>query len=208
MTPPLRSLRADAVRKEIIIGVTGSIACYRTCDLVSTLRKEPGLNVHVVMTREAARFVAPLTFQTLTGNRVYTDLFEAPEEWDLLHTSLAVRAALVVVCPATLNLIGKFANGLCDDLLTAVLFATQAPILLVPAMNKGMYEHPATQENLRRLKQRGVEFVGPIRGEMACRQVGLGHIAEPDDILAAIRLRLSEAAPGASAHRRHLKKKG
>lgn len=181
--------------KEIVIGITGSIACYHTCDLVSVLRKEPGLSVHVVMTREAARFVTPLTFQTLTGNRVYTDLFEAPEEWDLLHTSLAARAALVVVCPATLNLIGKLANGLCDDLLTGVLFATKAPVLLVPAMNPGMYEHPATQENLRRLRQRKVEFVGPIHGEMACRQMGLGHIADQADILAAIRLRLDGRKP-------------
>lgn len=176
--------------KEVVVGVTGSIACYRTCDLVSALRKEPELNIHVVMTREAARFVTPLTFQTLTGNRVYTDLFEAPEEWDLLHTSLAARAALVVVCPATLNLIGKFANGLCDDLLTAVLFATKAPILLAPAMNQGMYAHPATQENLQRLRRRGVEFVGPIHGEMACRQVGMGHIADNADILKAVRSRL------------------
>lgn len=179
--------------KEIVVGVTGSIASYRTCDLVSALRKEPGVNVHVVMTREATRFVTPLTFQALTGTRVYSDLFEAPEEWDLLHTSLALRADLVVVCPATLNVIGKLANGLCDDLLTGVLFATPAPVLMVPAMNKEMYAHPATQENLRRLKQRGVQFVGPIHGEMACRQVGMGHIAEPGDILAAIRRHLGKS---------------
>ncbi len=178
--------------KEIVVGVTGSIASYRTCDLISALRKEPDVNVHVVMTKEATRFVTPLTFQTLTGNKVHSELFEAPEEWDLLHTSLAARASLVVVCPATLNLIGKFANGLCDDLLTAVLFATKAPVLLVPAMNVGMYEHPATQENLERLRRRGVELIGPIRGEMACRQVGMGHIAENAEILAALRLRLKK----------------
>lgn len=176
--------------KEILVGVTGSIACYKSCDLVSALRKEEGVAVHVVMTREAARFVTPLTFQTLSGNRVYTDLFEAPEEWDLLHTSLAARADLAVVCPATLNVIGKMAAGLCDDLLTGILFATRAPILMAPAMNPGMYEHPTTQQNIRRLKETGVQFVGPIRGEVACRQVGMGHIAETADILAAIRKRL------------------
>ena len=173
--------------KEIVIGVTGSIACYRACDLVSTLRKEPGINVHVVMTKEATHFVSPLTFQTLSGNRVYSDVFEAPEEWDLLHTSLSVRADLVLVCPATLNVIGKLAQGICDDLLTCILFATRAPVIMVPAMNKGMYEHPIAQENIGRLKKIGVEFVGPIRGELACRQVGMGHIAEQDQILAAVR---------------------
>ncbi len=176
--------------KELVIGVTGSIACYRTCDLVSTLRKEPGINIHVVMTREATQFVSPLTFQTLSGNRVYTDLFEAPEEWDLLHTSLSARADLALVCPATLNLIGKLATGLCDDLLTCILFATQAPVVLVPAMNKGMYEHPVAQENIARLKRIGYEFVGPVRGELACRQVGMGHIAENAQILEAVRRKL------------------
>ena len=177
--------------KEVIVGVTGSIACYKSCDLVSSLRKEPGVNVHVVMTREATRFITPLTFQTLSGNKVYTDLFEAPEEWDLLHTALSARADLVVVCPATLNVIGKMANGLCDDLLSCILFATRAPILLAPAMNKGMYEHRVTQENIRRLKGLGAEFIGPIHGEMACREVGMGHIAEGMDILAAVRKKLS-----------------
>ena len=176
--------------KEIVIGITGSIACYRACDLVSTLRKEPQINLHVVMTKEATRFVSPLTFQTLSGNRVYSDVFEAPEEWDLLHTSISARADLVLVCPATLNLIGKLANGICDDLLMCVLFATQAPTLLVPAMNKAMYEHPVTQGNMARLKKIGYDFVGPIRGELACRQVGMGHIAEQDQILAAVRRHL------------------
>ena len=176
--------------KEVLVGVTGSIACYKACDLVSALRKEPGVRVHVVMTREAARFVAPLTFQTLSGNKVYADLFEAPEEWDLLHTSLADRADLAVICPATVNVIGKVAHGLCDDLLTCTLFATQAPVLMVPAMNPAMYEHPVTQQNIRRLKELGVEFIGPVQGEMACRQVGMGHIADGKDILAAVRKRL------------------
>lgn len=178
--------------KEIVVGVTGSIACYKTCDVVSTLRKEEGFNLHVVMTSEATRFVSPLTFQTLSGNRVYSDVFELPEEWDLLHTSLSTQADLVLVCPATMNVIGKLAHGICDDLLTGVLFATTAPVILAPAMNKRMYEQKVTQENITRLKQWGYEFVGPIRGELACRQVGMGHIAEVPEIVEAVRRRLKE----------------
>lgn len=183
MTPPPR---------EIVVGVTGSIACYKTCDVVSLLRKEAGVNLHVVMTSEAARFVSPLTFQTLSGNRVYSDVFELPEEWDLLHTSLSAQADLVLVCPATANLIGKFSHGICDDLLTCILFATQAPVMLVPAMNKGMYEHPVTRENIAHLKRLGVEMIGPITGELACREFGMGHIAQVSDIVGAVRRRLKK----------------
>ncbi len=172
--------------KEIVIGVTGSIACYKTCDLVSALRKEEGLNLHVVMTKEATHFVTPLTFQTLSGNRVYSDVFEVPEEWGLLHTSLS----------ATLNLIGKLAHGICDDLLTCILFATKAPVILVPAMNKRMYENVIAQENITRLKKVGMEFVGPIRGELACRQVGMGHIAQMSDVLLAVRRHLTKGKRG------------
>ncbi len=184
---PASRYRALGTQKEVVVGVTGSIASYRACDLVSALRKDPQVNVHVVMTGEAARFVTPLTFQTLSGNRCYSDLFDAPEEWDLVHTSLSAKADLVVVCPATLNLIGKLANGIADDLLTCILFACEAPVLLAPAMNPRMWKHPATVENLHRLKKRGVQLVGPIRGEMACREVGMGHIADTPDILAAVR---------------------
>ena len=175
---------------EIVVGVTGSIACYKACELVSALRKDPNTRVHVVMTKEATKFVTPLTFQTLSGNRVTTDLFEAPEEWELLHTSLSAQAALILVAPATLNLIGKLANGICDDLLTGILFASKAPVILAPAMNTRMYEHPVTRQNIEKLKRLGYEFVGPARGELACREVGLGHIADTQEILAAVRRRL------------------
>ncbi|MBI3615109.1 MAG: hypothetical protein HY211_01180 [Candidatus Omnitrophica bacterium] len=178
--------------KEMVVGVTGSIACYKACDVVSTLRKTEGLSIHVVMTKEATRFVSPLTFQTLSGNRVYSDVFELPEEWDLLHTSLSARAELILVCPATQNLIAKLSHGICDDLLTSVLFSSKAPVLLAPAMNKAMYEHKITQENIGRLKGLGYEFIGPIHGELACRQVGMGHIAEVEEIVSAVRLRLAK----------------
>ena len=179
--------------KQLVVGVTGSIACYKACDVVSTLRKEEGISLHVVMTKEATRFVSPLTFQTLSGNRVYSDVFEAPEEWDLLHTSLSAQADLILVCPATLNLIGKLAHGICDDLLTCILFASKAPVLLAPAMNKAMYEHQVTRENVVHLRRLGYEFIGPIYGQLACHQVGMGHIAQVDDIVTAVRHRL--AAP-------------
>ena len=179
--------------KQLVVGVTGSIACYRTCDVVSTLRKEAGLNIRVVMTREATRFVTPLTFQALSGNRVYSDPFEAPEEWDLLHTSLSAQADLILICPATQNVIAKIAHGICDDLLTGVLFSSKAPVLLAPAMNRAMYDHPVTQDNLARLKKIGYEFVGPIQGELACRQVGMGHIADTDDIVSEVRRRLNKS---------------
>ncbi len=192
--------------REVIVGVTGSIACYRACDLVSQLRKEPGITVHVVMTPEATRFVTPLTFQTLSGNRVFADLFDAPEEWDLLHTSLSARADLVVVCPATLNLLSKLAHGICDDLLMCVLLAVQAPVLLAPAMNVRMFRHPVNQENLARLKKMGYEFVGPVYGEMACGEEGVGHIADTEAILAAIRGKLhrgeSQKSKGKSQKKR------
>lgn len=178
------------MKKEIVVGVTGSIACYRACDLVSTLRKESGVQVRVVMTREATRFVAPLTFEALSGNRVYSDLFEAPEQRDLPHTALSAKADVVVVAPATLNLIGKLAGGIADDLLTCLLFATRAPVILAPAMNTRMYEHPVAQQNVKRLKALGYTFVGPASGELACRETGLGHIADNADILREVRRRL------------------
>ena len=181
---------------EIVVGVTGSIACYKTCDVVSALRKEKNVNLHVVMTKEAARFVSPLTFQTLSGNRVYTDLFDAPEEWDLLHTSLSAKADLILVCPATLNLIGKMAGGLCDDLLTCILFATKAKIICAPAMNTAMYQHPIARENMGRLKKIGVEFIDPIEGELACRQIGIGHIAEASDIVSSVLRHLKKGKKG------------
>lgn len=178
-------------RKTVVVGVTGSIACYKTCEVVSDLRKLDGVEVRVVMTREATQFVTPLTFQTLSGHPVYHDVFAAPEEWDLLHTSLSMAAALVLVCPATMNILGKLAHGICDDLVTSVVFATKAPVLLVPAMNREMYAHPATQANLAALKRVGYDCVGPVRGELACGVVGVGHLAEPAAIVKAIRRHLT-----------------
>lgn len=179
--------------RTIVIGVTGSIACYKACDVVSALRKEKELSVHVIMTPEATRFVSALTFQALSGNKVYSDLFEAPEQWDLLHTTLSAQADLVLVCPATLNILSKMATGIADDLLSCTLFATRAPVIAVPAMNTRMYEHPVTQENLKKLQKLGVELIGPVSGELACRDVGMGHIAEPKQIVTTVMERLGKS---------------
>lgn len=188
----------------VVVGVTGSIACYTACEVVSALRKRPGVEVHVVMTREAARFVAPLTFQTLSGRRVYSDPFEAPEEWDLLHTSLAMAASVVLICPATMNVLGKLAHGICDDLVTSVVFATTAPVLIAPAMNRAMYAHPATAANRATLTRWGYEFIGPVRGELACGVVGMGHVAAPEVVVQAVqrRLRRADASPRPPGRRR------
>ena len=179
-----------AARATIVVGVTGSIACYKACEVVSALRQLEGVAVHVVMTPQAAQFVSPLTFQTLSGHPVYREVFQTSEEWDLLHTSLSMAASLVVICPATMNILGKLAHGICDDLVTSVVFATTAPVLIVPAMNRQMYAHPATQANVATLKRFGYEFLGPTEGWLACGVVGLGHIAAPDAVVQAVRQRL------------------
>jgi phosphopantothenoylcysteine decarboxylase/phosphopantothenate--cysteine ligase len=141
------------------------------------------------LTKEAEEFVTPLTFQTLSGNKTYSDLFELPDEWNLVHTSLADKAGLVLIAPATANVIGKIAGGICDDILTCTVFATDAPVLIAPAMNEKMYEHKIVQENIRKLKNIGYNFVGPIRGRLACGHEAIGHIAETSQIVKeAIRL--------------------
>ena len=173
-------------KKEILLGVTGGIAAYRACDIINLLRKA-GYNVIPVMTKEAAHFVTPLALQTLARNRVITDMFEPVEGWDPLHTSFADRADLVLVAPATANIIGKLANGICDDILTCIILATEAPVLLAPAMNEKMYYNKAVQDNIATLKGRGYNLVGPIKGNLACGSSGMGHIADTADIIDKVR---------------------
>lgn len=173
-------------KKEIILGVTGSIAAYRACDIINNLKKA-GMSVTVVMTKEAKEFVSPLTFQTLSHNKVYSEMFEALSEWNPVHTSLADKADLIVIAPACANVIGKLANGICDDLLTCVVTASDAKILIAPAMNEKMYASPAIQENIKKLKSRGARMVGPIKGPLACGHEGIGHIAGTDTIVSEIK---------------------
>ncbi len=170
--------------REILVGVTGGIAAYKAADLVSLLAQE-GAAVSVVMTEHAQRFVGPLTFQALSRRPVYTDLF-AEGAYEADHIALADRAEAAVVAPATANAIGKLAGGIADDLLSTVLVALRVPVILAPAMNEAMWNHPAVQANVETLRRRGVRFVGPEEGRLACGTEGPGRMAEPETILAEI----------------------
>lgn len=182
MRNPRNENKAKKLDREIIVGVTGSIAAYKACDLVSGLRKLPA-NVTVILTKEASRFVTPLTFQTLSCNPVIEDMFNQPEVWDPVHISIADRASLIIIAPATANLIGKIANGICDDLITCVLLSTKSPVLICPAMNCNMYENRLVQENISRLKRSGYRFLGPVKGHLACGSEGIGRLIEVERIL-------------------------
>jgi len=169
-------------KKTILLGVTGSIAAYKACDIISLLKKE-GFDVKVLLTKEAKEFVTALTMQTLSQNKIITDMFELPDEWNPVHTSLAKEADLVMIAPATANIIAKIASGICDDILTCTVFATSAPIVIAPAMNEKMYKHTITQANIQKLKKVGYHFVGPIKGHLACGCEDIGHIADINDIV-------------------------
>jgi phosphopantothenoylcysteine decarboxylase/phosphopantothenate--cysteine ligase len=176
--------------KEIVLGVSGGIAAYKACEIVRDIRKEGG-NVRVVMTASAAQFITPLTLQTLSANPVVTDLFNLISESEIGHISLAQRADLVLVAPATANIIGKYRNGIADDMLSTVLMATAAPVLMAPAMNSQMYASPAVRENIEALRARGVHFVDPGAGELACGTFGPGRLADPARIVEMARILLS-----------------
>ncbi len=169
--------------RQILLGVSGGIAAYKACELVRLLIKA-GAQVEVVMTENAARFVPPLTFETLSGHPVHTGMFDKHSN-PLVHIELADRAELLVIAPATANIIGKIANGVADDLLTTLYLATKAKVLVCPAMNVNMYEHAAVRENLARLKARGVEVLEPESGELACGWEGKGRLPDPDLIAEA-----------------------
>ncbi len=167
--------------RRIVLGVTGGIAAYKAAELVRELVRR-GSQVRVIMTEHACRFVAPLTFETLSGNPAATDLFRSPGPFEIGHISLAEFAETLVIAPATANLIGKMAAGIADDLLTTVILAVQAPILICPAMNEKMYANVAVRENLAKLVSRGHSVLEPGYGELACRTEGQGRLAEPADI--------------------------
>ncbi len=170
---------------EIILGITGSIGAYKAGDIIRQL-KDAGYGVTCVLTQRAAKFIAPLTLQALSERKVYLDLFDL-ESPHIIHTTLADHARLVVVAPATANIIGKYANGLADDLLSCILLATRAKILFAPAMNVHMWQHPTVQRNITALKRLGVRFIGPDVGKLACGYEAIGHLAEPEEIVAAAR---------------------
>jgi phosphopantothenoylcysteine decarboxylase/phosphopantothenate--cysteine ligase len=171
--------------KTILLGVSGGIAAYKAVSLCSAL-VQAGASVHVIMTKSAAEFVTPLTFQTISRNRVSTNTFEERNPAVVSHIDLADAADLVVIAPASANILAKMAHGIADDMLSTTLLATEAPIIAAPAMNVHMYAHAAVQHNMDTLRQRGVRFIDPGEGQLACGYVGKGRLAEPMDLFAAI----------------------
>lgn len=184
--------------KTIIIGVTGGIATYKACEAVSKLRKQ-GASVYVIMTEAAGKFVAPLTFQTLSNHFVISDMFAEPKTWEIEHISLAKKADLMVIVPATANVIGKIAAGIADDMLTTTVMASRAPVMFAPAMNTGMYRNPIVQENIQKLKTLGYPFIEPVCGILACGDEGEGKLADVDTIVEAIVSFLLQGAPSSAS---------
>lgn len=171
--------------KTILIGVAGGIAAYKVCDLVRRLIEQKG-EVHLMMTKAATQFVTPLTFQTLSGHPVHTDLFDLTREQEIGHISLADRADLILIAPATADILAKIAHGLCDDLVTTVLCATKAPVILAPSMNVNMWQNPITQENVAKLKKIGYTILEPAEGPLACGWEGKGRLPETEILVGEI----------------------
>lgn len=165
----------------VVLGVTGGIAVYKACELLRLLQKR-GIDVFVVMTQNACRFVAPLTFETLSGHPVAVDTFDRPQTWEVEHIALAKRADLFLIAPATANIMGKMACGIADDMLSTTVMATRAPVLVAPAMNTGMWENAAVQQNVKTLRARGVEIVAPVSGHLACGDSGAGKLEDVEVI--------------------------
>ncbi len=163
--------------KNIVVGVSGGIAAYKACDVVSKLKKQ-GFEIDVIMTKNAQEFVSPLTFQTLSNQTVVTDMFETPSDWNVEHIELAKKADVFVIVPATANIIGKIANGIADDMLTTTIMATEAKKVIVPAMNTKMYNNPFVQENILKLKKYGYYFIEPVSGLLACGDTGKGKMED------------------------------
>lgn len=176
-------------QKTVVIGVTGGIAAYKALDIISSLKKE-NVNVHVIMTSNAAKFVSPLSFQTLSQNFVITDMFAEPKTIEVEHISLAKAADLFAVIPATANIIGKVACGIADDMLTTTIMATKSPVLFVPAMNTNMYNNPIVKENILKLKKTGYDFIEPDSGRLACGDIGIGKLADTNKITDIINMYL------------------
>lgn len=166
----------------VVLGVTGGIAVYKALDVISALRKKD-VDVRVIMTKSATEFVTPLTFQSMSQNIVTTDMFAEPKAWEIQHISLAKRADVFLVAPATANIIGKVANGIADDMLSTTIMATRAKVVFAPAMNTNMYTNPIVQENIAKLKKLGYEFIEPASGRLACGDEGKGKLAPASDIV-------------------------
>jgi len=168
--------------KTIILGVTGGISAYKSAALVSRL-KDLGANVVVIMTKNATEFITPLTLQTLSQNTVYIEMFKLIEKADIRHVSLSKKGDILVIAPATANIIGKIASGIANDLLSSTIMASICPKLIAPAMHSSMYENPIVQQNIKNLKDLGFEFVGPETGKLASGDIGIGRLANIEDIV-------------------------
>lgn len=168
--------------KNVILGVTGGIAAYKSAEIASRLKKS-GINVDVIMSENAQKFIAPLTFQSLTGNKAVTDMFSTDFQPSIEHISLAKKADVILIAPATANIIAKITYGLADDMLSTVVLASKAKLIIAPAMNTQMYENPVTQQNIEILKKRGVIFIDSVEGLLACNDVGKGKMEEPQKIV-------------------------
>ena len=170
--------------KKIVLGVCGSIAAYKAGDIIRRLQ-DKNCAVTVVMTKEAGQFITPLTLSSLSGGDVYTDPFDAGA-WRMAHIELAAHADVVLIAPATAHIIAKIAHGLADDILSAFVLTARAPLLIAPAMNDQMYANAMVRENCAKLKKHGVKFIEPVKGNLACGSVGIGHLAEVEDIVEAV----------------------
>ncbi len=181
---PQSAARLSRLMKNILLGITGSIAAYKAADIASQLVKA-GCEVTCIMTKEAREFITPLTLQTISKQPVVTDLFDEKESWRPTHIQLADRANLLLIAPASANVLASMAHGFAGDALTAIALATRSPILIAPAMNGKMWLHPATQRNVATLKDWGCEFIGPDEGMLACGYEGLGRLWPVDEIVAS-----------------------
>ena len=168
--------------KTVVLGITGGIAAYKMANVASALRKT-GAEVHCILTENATKFITPLTFETLTNNRCIVDTFDRNFQYDVAHVSLAKKADVMLIAPATANVIAKLAHGLADDMLTTTVLAARCPKLVAPAMNTGMLENPATQENLQTLRRYGFQIIAPVTGMLACKDVGSGKLPEPEALV-------------------------
>ncbi|MBV8596140.1 MAG: bifunctional phosphopantothenoylcysteine decarboxylase/phosphopantothenate--cysteine ligase CoaBC, partial [Candidatus Eremiobacteraeota bacterium] len=175
----------DLAGRTLLVGVCGGIAAYKCAEVVSTMR-QAGADVHVIMTEAAQRFVTPLTFQALSNNDVHTDMFGTGTAWEIAHIGLVRKTDAFLVLNATANTLAKLAHGIADNLLTTCVLATRKPVLIAPAMNTQMLEAAATQENIRTLHERGMFFIEPGAGFLACGEVGQGRLADPDTIVSAV----------------------
>ncbi len=171
--------------KRILLGISGSIAAYKACELIRQITKEEA-EIHVMLTQNASQFVTPLTLKTLSGHPVLEHMYDEVEFSHIMHTDMAHWAELIVIAPATANIISKVACGLADDLISTTILATKAPVLFAPAMNDQMYENPLFQENLGKLKKHGYHFVNPESGALACGYEGIGRLASLDKIMESI----------------------